>query len=195
MTIESHIMIDLETMGTRFDAPVLSVGACYFDPNTGEIGKKFYGRIDMADAFNFGKTSGDTVRWWLQQSEDARKQLVEGKHTLEKVLTKFEDFYGHSEACVWGNGATFDISIMEYAYMKCLGRQAPWKFWLVRDCRTIKDVAAPLMREPASPFKGTAHNALDDALHQAEWVSKMWQKLRGGQTEHKMPAGGDDLLG
>jgi hypothetical protein len=191
----SHIMIDLETMGTRFDAPVLSIGACYFDPDTGDIGKKFYGRIDMADAFNYGKTSGDTVRWWLTQSDAARQQLVDGHHTLEKVLTKFEAFYGEGEPCVWGNGATFDITILEYAFLKCLGRKAPWPFWLVRDCRTIKDVAAPLMREPASPFKGTAHNALDDALHQAAWVSKMWQKLRGGETGHKMPPAGDDLLG
>lgn len=190
----NHIMIDLETMGTRFDCPVVAVGACYFDPDTGEIGRKFYGGVDMEDAFRYGRASGDTVRWWLGQSEDARQSLIKGRHPLEKVLTKFEEFYGTSNACVWGNGATFDISIMEYAFIRCLERKAPWDFWSVRDCRTIKDVAAPLMREPADPFKGTAHNALDDAVHQAGWVSKMWQKLRGGETKPKVPVG-DDLLG
>lgn len=165
MTVLSHIMIDLETMGTRFDAPVVAVGACFFDPDTGEIGDKFYGGVDMEDAFRYGKASGDTVRWWLGQGDDARQALIKGRHTLEKVLTKFEEFHAKgNKPCVWGNGATFDISILEYAFPRCLNRKAPWDFWSVRDCRTIKDVAAPLMREPASPFKGTAHNALDDAL-------------------------------
>ncbi len=27
------------------------------------------------------------------------------------------------------------------------------------------------------PFKGTRHNALDDAIHQAKYVSVIWKKL------------------
>lgn len=27
------------------------------------------------------------------------------------------------------------------------------------------------------PFKGTRHNALDDAIHQAKYVSAIWKKL------------------
>jgi hypothetical protein len=191
-----HIMIDIESMGTRFDCPVLSIGACVFDPDTGIIGDKFYGAIDIDDAFRFGKASGDTVRWWMRQGDEAREAAVKGTHTLEKVLTKFEEFYAkQGKACVWGNGATFDISILEYAYFRCLGRKAPWDFWLVRDCRTIKDIANGIMREPPSPFKGTAHNALDDALHQAEWVSKFWQALRAGKVGTQAPLVQDDLLG
>jgi hypothetical protein len=175
-----HIMLDLETMGKRFDAPIVSVGACYFDPDTGEIGKRFFGAVDMADAFQYGRANGDTVRWWLGQSDDARQALIKGRHPLRLVLEKFEEFYREGgQPCVWGNGAAFDIPITEYAYIRCLEKQAPWDFWKVRDCRTIKDLASPLMKEPVDPFKGTAHNALDDALHQAAWVSKMWQALRG----------------
>ncbi|HDL6452144.1 TPA: 3'-5' exoribonuclease, partial [Escherichia coli] len=33
-----HLMIDLETMGKNPDAPIASIGAVFFDPQTGEIG-------------------------------------------------------------------------------------------------------------------------------------------------------------
>lgn len=178
-----HIMIDLETFSTRFDSPIASIGACYFNPDTGEIGQKFYGVVALDDAFRYGKASGDTVRWWLLQSEETRKAVDKGTKPLSVVLTRFEEFYQrHGQSCVWGNGATFDISILEYAFMRCLERKAPWDFWLVRDCRTIKDVAGPLIREPSYPFKGVAHNALDDAVHQAGWVSDMWRTLRRQQA-------------
>ncbi|EJO3281021.1 3'-5' exoribonuclease, partial [Escherichia coli] len=33
-----HLMIDLETMGKNPDAPIISIGAIFFDPQTGEMG-------------------------------------------------------------------------------------------------------------------------------------------------------------
>ncbi|EMQ3548812.1 3'-5' exoribonuclease, partial [Escherichia coli O111:H5] len=37
-----HLMIDLETMGTNTNAPIVVIGAVFFDPQTGEIGPVFY---------------------------------------------------------------------------------------------------------------------------------------------------------
>ena len=34
----NHLMVDLETMGNGPYAPVISIGAVFFDPNTGETG-------------------------------------------------------------------------------------------------------------------------------------------------------------
>ena len=65
MTTKKNLMIDLETLGTFMNAPVVTIGACFFDPMTGEIGDKFYRKIDMVDAMRFGSASGDTLRWWL----------------------------------------------------------------------------------------------------------------------------------
>ncbi|EID5851670.1 3'-5' exoribonuclease, partial [Escherichia coli] len=36
-----HLMIDLETMGKNPDAPIISIGAIFFDPQTGEMGPEF----------------------------------------------------------------------------------------------------------------------------------------------------------
>ncbi|MCF4024308.1 RecE family exodeoxyribonuclease, partial [Escherichia coli] len=42
-----HLMIDLETMGKNPDAPIASIGAVFFDPQTGEQGPEFSKIIDM----------------------------------------------------------------------------------------------------------------------------------------------------
>lgn len=36
-----NLMIDLETMGNSSNAAIVSIGACFFEPSTGEIGEKF----------------------------------------------------------------------------------------------------------------------------------------------------------
>ncbi|HBP8688364.1 TPA: 3'-5' exoribonuclease, partial [Escherichia coli] len=42
-----HLMIDLETMGKNPDAPIISIGAIFFDPQTGEMGPEFSKTIDL----------------------------------------------------------------------------------------------------------------------------------------------------
>lgn len=176
----SNIMIDLETLGTRFDAPILAVGAVYFDPRTGQIGKPFYGSIRFEDAFANGKPSGDTVKWWMKQDDAARAAVTAGKHPADFVLTKFKEFVRAcpEEPVVWGNGPTFDITILAYGFGRVLREPVPWQFWNVRDCRTIKDIAFDLVDPNIFKPIATAHNALEDAKHQAKWVSVCWQKLR-----------------
>lgn len=174
-----HLMIDLETLGTAPNAPVVAIGAVYFDPNTGALGDRFDGAIDIEDAMRYGKPSGSTIKWWLGQGDDARKQVIRGKYTAELVFNKFHEFclkHGN-RVKPWGNGASFDISILEYAFGRILGKPAPWAFWNVRDCRTIKELADGIVQFDEK-LEGTAHVALDDAIFQAKWVSAYWQGLR-----------------
>lgn len=180
MTVLKNVMIDLETLGKRPNAPVVTLGACFFDPMTGEIGPKFYRKIDMADAMQFGSADPDTIRWWLMQEAAAQAELISGKDLLSDVLRDFAVFYNKGkDASVWGNGPTFDITILEYAYMKCLRINAPWPFWNIRDVRTVVQLAEGLVTKPAAFTKNAvAHNALDDCIFQVGYVSKMWQALR-----------------
>lgn len=195
MSTLNNIMVDIETLGTRPNAPIVSIGACFFDPMTGEIGPKFYRKIDMVDAMRFGSADGDTIRWWLTQEKDAQAELANAKDTLEDTLNDLGVFYnrGHN-ASIWGNGPTFDITILEYAYFKCLERKAPWPFWNVRDVRTVVQLAEGLVKKPAAFTKGgTAHNALDDCIFQVGYVSKMWQALRGQPQNSTVEIDIDDL--
>lgn len=174
-------MIDIETLGTFMNAPVVTIGACFFDPMTGEIGKKFYAKIDVKDALRFGVLDPETLVWWLGQEKDAQKELTSGKALLAETLKELSVFYnsGH-DAAIWGNGPTFDITILEYAYHKALGQKAPWPFWNVRDVRTVVQLAQGIVKKPANFTKDkVAHNAIDDCVFQVGYVSKMFQALRG----------------
>ena len=181
MTTKKNVMFDCETMGTRPNAPVLSVGGCFFDPMTGEIGDKFYARVDLVDAMSFGSADPETMRWWLRQSDEARAEITKKGGKLADVLNELAAFYnkGH-DAAMWSNGPSFDAVILEYAFHRCLSQKAPWPFWNVRDVRTVVQLAEGLVKKPAAFTKGgVAHNALDDCIFQVGYVSKMWQALRG----------------
>ena len=174
-----HCMIDLETLGTAANAPVIAIGAVFFDPNTGTLGDTFDAAIDVEDAMRYGVMSGSTFKWWLGQSDAARQKVVRGRERAEDVFNRFGSFaMKHGDNVQpWGNGASFDIAILDHAFPRILNKPAPWKFWNVRDCRTIKELASGIVNYN-DKMQGVAHTALDDAVHQAKWVSAYWQGLR-----------------
>lgn len=169
-----HVMIDLETMGTTPDSAIVSIGAVIFDPRYGIITKnEFYMELDWESQNRL--IDQETVKWWEGQSEEARAahygldELSEALSLLARWLPK--------DAKVWGNGSTFDISMLEDAYRQ-LNIEIPWKFWNVRDCRTVLD----MYESVRGGFNKTvnrngAHNALQDAKFQAQYITMMWQKL------------------
>jgi hypothetical protein len=180
MTTKNHCMIDIETLSTRPNAPILSVGAAFFDPMTGEVGETFYRRVDIASAMKFGAADPETIRWWLKQNDEARLEIAKSGEPLDEMLNDLNTFYNKGyDAKVWGNGSGFDITILEYAYHRCLSQNAPWPFWNVRDVRTVVQLAEGLVKKPAAFTKDkVAHNALDDCIFQIGYVSKMWAALR-----------------
>lgn len=84
----------------------------------------------------------------------------------------------HKFVQVWGNGASFDCVILRNSY-SLTGQPVPWQWWNDRDVRTIVELGKVIGFDPKRdmPFKGTRHNALDDAIHQAKYVSAIWKKL------------------
>ncbi|MGA1831611.1 3'-5' exonuclease [Rhizobium wenxiniae] len=198
MTKFTDLMIDLETLGNKVNAPIFAIGAVYFNPETGELGETFEGAIDLEDAMRYGKPDGSTIKWWLGQGDSARQKAIRGRHTSVQVFEAFYSFCGKhgSNVCPWGNGATFDISMLEYSFGRILDKTAPWKFWNIQDCRTIKRVAGGIVNYDGQ-LEGTAHTALDDAIHQAKYVSCYWQGLRGKKAatvEQPKPAPALDLI-
>ena len=199
MSTFSDLMLDLETLGTFMNAPIITVGACFFDIRTGEIGETFYRRIDIAEAMRYGKADPETLRWWLKQDPAAQMELAKKGRGALDVLVDLKDFYnkGH-DAKLWCNGPGFDATILDYAYDRVCGQKAPWPFWNVRDCRTVCQLAEGLVKKPAAFTRdAVAHNALDDCIFQVGYVSKMWRALRGqGEVSATAPAtnGDDDFL-
>ncbi|EEQ1518197.1 exonuclease [Escherichia coli] len=178
-----HLMIDLETMGTNTNAPIVVIGAVFFDPQTGEIGPVFYIVISLTDAMNTGAApDGGTIKWWLKQSSEARAAILTDQVKLKDALSRFREFINEYSdekfVQVWGNGATFDNAILRTSYER-LEIPCPWRYHNDRDVRTIVELGKTIDFDAKTviPFEGVRHNALDDARHQAKYVSAIWQKL------------------
>ncbi|HAX7194088.1 TPA: exonuclease [Escherichia coli] len=178
-----HLMIDLETMGTNTNAPIVVIGAVFFDPQTGEIGPVFYIVISLTDAMNTGAVpDGGTIEWWLKQSSEARAAILTDQVKLKDALSRFREFINEYSdekfVQVWGNGATFDNAILRTSYER-LDIPCPWRYHNDRDVRTIVELGKTIDFDARTviPFEGVRHNALDDARHQAKYVSAIWQKL------------------
>jgi hypothetical protein len=101
----------------------------------------------------------------------ARNEISRGGEALSKVLLDFQKWYPH-EADLWGNGAVFDNVILSNAYAAC-AIDKPWKFWNDKCYRTLKGLYPQIELERT----GTHHNALDDAVSQANHAVKILQHI------------------
>ncbi|RUL08320.1 exonuclease [Shigella sonnei] len=181
-----HLMIDLETMGKNPDAPIISIGAIFFDPQTGDVGPEFSKTIDLETAG--GVIDRDTIKWWLKQSREAKSAIMTDEIPLDDALLQLREFIdensGEFFVQVWGNGANFDNTILRRSYER-QGITCPWRYYNDRDVRTIVELgkAIDFDARTAIPFEGERHNALDDARYQAKYVSAIWQKLIPSQAD------------
>ena len=180
------VMLDLETMGTRPDSPIVAIGAVTFDVDTYTIGQHFYARVDLQSAVDLGaRMDPSTVIWWMQQSDDARREITSGnRFHINEALQDFEnwlrEYTGPVTATkIWGNGATFDNVILKEHYLRSSPNiEPPWKFWNDRCFRTVAARYANIEKDER---KGTHHKAIDDAIFQVEHLFKIRRVLKGAR--------------
>jgi len=171
-------MIDTETLGTKPGAAILSIGAVMFGP--AGLGETFYAPVLLESCVSVGLTIDPaTVTWWMRQSDEARAAAFRADAApLWEVLGSFFDWFEAQRAKhPWCHGATFDVPLLDAAFKAC-GLAAPWEYWNVRDTRTLYDLAGVKVDRAA----GTHHNALDDAINQAEAAVKAMRILRDRQV-------------
>ncbi|MDT7355612.1 3'-5' exoribonuclease [Citrobacter freundii] len=182
----THLMVDMETMGNSPDAPIVSIGAVFFDPSTGNTGAEFYRVVSLESSMSFGmKPDASTIQWWLKQSSEARSAiLVDEAMGLRESLELLADFIAENAANgshtvqLWGNGCSFDNVILRRAHALT---ETPFAvpFRNDRDVRTMVELGKSVGINPRYdiPFEGDIHNALSDARHQVKYVSAIWQRL------------------
>jgi hypothetical protein len=171
-----HLMLDIETMGSESYSAIVSIAAVEFDIETGETGQTFKQNIFLDSCLKAGlNVDGNTIMWWMSQSDEARNSLVGiGISNLESALKSFSEFF-HWDYCVWGNSARFDCGILQNAYNK-VGKKIPWDFRKERCVRTLvsfnPELKASIERD------GVAHDALDDCLYQIKYCTAIWNSLK-----------------
>jgi len=157
-------MIDIEGLATGPDATILTIAAVEFDPLVRDcLGRQFYVRVDMESQADRRIEQG-TVEWWATQPAAAREEAFheQDRLPLRTCLEGLTKMIWHSRR-VWAQGPTYDMNILEHAY-KSLNMALPWKYFSVRDSRTLFGLAPNLARYPAT------HNALEDCCCQIALV-------------------------
>jgi hypothetical protein len=171
-----HVMVDLETLGTTADAVILSIGAVRFDLDTGEISDEgFYSSVSVESNLEHKRRiSEDTLIWWFKQEAAARQVFFEPKEHLDDSLVHFSNWLANDENIMWSNGADFDLPMLAHAYTS-MSMEVPWKFWNNRCFRTYKNL--PGAKSVRTPDMGVKHNAMADALTQAQTLCAIQKAL------------------
>lgn len=167
------IMIDIETMGTRSYAAIISIAAVKFNLETGEIGETFYRAINLESAVLFGlHIEADTVNWWLSKSKEAQDIYLNSKKTdLDKALYLLSEFV-EPDARVWGNAARFDLGLLINAYHKC-NSKPKWSIKNEMCVRTLANLFPSIKTQ--HEYSGIAHDPVSDCLNQIQYTVKAYQ--------------------
>lgn len=201
-------MIDIETLGLVMGSPVVTIGATLFDPYASDSGEEMLRkstliRIDIADSIQYcnkDTISGETIRWWFEQQDEAIKALVTGDEpavSIQEALTTLYRFFKDRGTYVnkqffdglsslpkasrfWAKDPDFDMQLMRWYYEHPkLDGHSPWKFWECRSVRTMQDLAWPggSSDRPSFDVPGVAHDARWDSIQQAMTVQAAMRRL------------------
>jgi hypothetical protein len=175
----NEVMIDIETLSTKNNALILTIGAIKFsrekDIESLKDTDNFYKRIDIKSCKKLNMDiDNDTVQWWNKQSKDVRYEAIENKdrQDIKDVLLELTNFIKDCKY-VWANSPNFDCVILENAYRYC-NLEIPWKYWNLRDCRTIYDLGNTSLKSITAETK---HNSLDDCYNQILCLNKAYKKI------------------
>jgi hypothetical protein len=163
----ADIMIDIETCGTGPEACILTVAAQCFDPlrrHDFDSYPSYYARVDPGSQPN-RRVQDDTIAWWATQPLEAQQEAFgeENRIPLQQCLEELGRLIWQSKR-FFANGPTFDANILEHAYKEA-NMALPWKFYMVRDARTIYSLV-PSLNKPAA-----SHHALEDCRRQ---IGLLW---------------------
>ena len=151
-----NIMMDIETTGVRPGCRVLSIGLVEFDEK---------GTIDsllvhpkLSD--QVGVDDGNTMGWWDTQSAEAKSVFADNhilgesvEYVYKRIKTFIDDLVDARKSLsqgldkvdvrIWGNGATFDNSIVQHMFY-AKGLPIPWNTFGDRCYRTAINCSADL---------------------------------------------------
>ena len=169
----THVMIDIETLGTEPDCVVLSVGAVKFNPFNNEEphAKTLWRPCAETQMDNERSVLESTLEWWAKQpahiqdeafSENFRMTVTSFMGELNKYLVGVDK--------VWCQGPQFDMVILENLFTQ-FNHHKGWAFWQIMDCRTIFNM---MPVDPRKAIQQNLHSADADAYYQAVCVQQTY---------------------
>jgi hypothetical protein len=178
----SHVMIDLETLGTNYDSVIMSIGLVKFSPTGQGITDCLELKPTIEDQTEiYNRTIDDgTLAWWSSQSPEAVEAAFNdtGRMSFKDCMEVLYHYCWNQER-VWANGTCFDIVISEHALKQTLIERPnplPWAYYNVRDTRSFFEAANVRLKDSKYGTK-TTHNAVEDAEHQVIVLQDAYRKL------------------
>jgi hypothetical protein len=175
----THIMTDVETLGTRPGAIVLAAAFVRFSD---EVHTTL--NISIPDQQVLGlEIDPATQAWWNDQEAKhpgAWAAATQGAVPLIAALEHISAWLSWAEPdvfqrMIWCHGATFDAPILGELYRRA-GIEPPWKFWNIQCTRTLYNLAG---LDPKLYSVPPPHVALNDAIGQTRAANAALRVLAG----------------
>ena len=181
------LMIDIETLGTRPDSVIMTVGAVLFDPEDSSRGQKIVcirPRID--EQISMGRSiEHPTLEWWSTQNPKIWRDAIcaADRTGVRNSLSVLGDFADGADL-IWAYGPQFDIVMLESLYRQT-GERPPWDYHQIRDCRTVTGLLENmLMEDMPADERDDAHDAVADCRYQIKCLKRAYRLLGFiGRTE------------
>lgn len=178
----AHIVLDLETLSTKPNATVISIGAVALTAN-GQFVAEFHESVTHASQ-PVRDIDQETNDWWLKQSDEAKAASFLSADSIPasealQAFSQWVNAYADPKCVkVWGNGSSFDNVILSSLYADYSELTRPWAWWNDRDMRTVLDMHKGA--KDVGPFEGIKHHALHDARHEAKQLTKVLKHVTSG---------------
>jgi hypothetical protein len=171
----ADVMLDLETLSTRPESVILTIGAVKFDPWGDDVDAEhgLYHRVNVDEQLALGRhVQEETVQWWGKQPAEVFEEAMgeTGRVSLDVMTADLNRFLVGVDN-IWCQGPAFDIVILENLYRQLI-KPTPWQFWQIRDSRTLFGVHG----DPREKDRKAAHNALMDCYYQAIGVQQVYRQ-------------------
>lgn len=193
----THVMTDLETLGTVPGCVAFSVGMVEMDLVNLKLGREFECIINVDSSLDHYLREDDpadpngATAWWAKQSEEAKMTLTAARageglalpEACEKMNQWWRALNLKSKIRLWGNGADFDNPILRVMFDAA--KVAPYPGGYGGRCyRTVKNMEElfPELKffklDRERHRTGTHHKALDDAKSQALHLMENVARIR-----------------
>jgi len=169
----TDITIDIETMGVKPDAQILSISAIAFNPF--EITTDFTTnpKLDLLlslDEQAHRSQDDDTCWWWTMRSPEVQAKIFNdvGRVPVPEALDSLIKFCWQKNR-IWCQGPTLDITLLTHIFAE-YGKGVPWGYGAVRDSRTLLDLV--YIEAPEA-----THDSIEDCIRQTKMVQEALSKL------------------
>lgn len=171
-------MLDLETLGTRPGSIILAAAFVRFEDEAHcTLNLERDSQVVLGGCF----AEQSTVEWWQKQDPAAWQMATQNPVDTLAALGYFGQWLEWAasgrDLFIWCHGAGFDAPLLGELY-RLFGLPTPWKWWNVRDTRTLYDLSGVDVRDFAVP---PPHVALNDAIGQTRAAVEAMRRIAKGR--------------